>query len=1004
MWRVVVALFIVMGCSESPAERPPDPEASIVTVDRTSGVRADGSDSATITISLRDSDGSPSPGHQITVEAPSDVHVGEIPLTDVSGQTHAGVASTVAGSKLLTVAVDGVVLDSITIEFEPGPPDRLLFLQSPASAEAGSALSPVKVAFTDAFENVVTTQTDVVTITLITNGAVSLKGTKTIVAQQGIASFDNLSISSPVTGVVLRASSTAFAPVDSAAFDVVLGEPAATTSTMTVAPATVVADGLAIATITVSLKNAAGFPLPNYALMLSASGAGANFYPAAIGTTDAMGSFTTQLSSTVSESKTVTLTAMGLVLMRSVEFVQAPCTLRLPGPPLTATPWPSSALVTADFDSDGHQDVALGGFGGIALLRGTGTARFHAAFPYATTMGVRGMEAGDFDGDGDSDLVAAADTAVYVFINTGTGQFVQSTLTTNAHALAVTVGDFDTDGSDDFAVRGDYVVAIYRGLGNGTFEAPVNYTLDVPAYSASVAAIGAVDLNNDGRRDLLTHARGYRSVLLGTATGSFQLLASVNAAPADTGQFATPDVNGDGKPDLVRDGYLHIGNGDGTFGSATYLAAPFRGALGTVAADLDGDGHQDIISGSSNNYASIDIAFGNGNATFAPLEQWQIGQLPLGIDVVDLNEDGHLDVVVASGDNNSFTTMAVLEGDGTGRLTGATHHGATAGSFFSTAADFDGNGTLDFVARNQTTQNIGIQLAAANGTLTAMPTVTTNTAEAIPGDFDADGKLDIVGLDNGIAWFRGNGAGGLAAKVSSAMPPGWAVGLIVADLDGDAFIDAAMVNPINDAVTVAFGNGNGTWSAAAQYTVAAAPQQVRAVDIDADGDRDLIVVSLDNPSINVLVNGGNRTFAAAVRYPCNGAPYGVAVGDFSGDGVVDVAVSNEDANTISLLVGNGDATFQSAAQRNVGIPTHQLEALDIDHDGAIDLVSRWANLTVIRGRGDGTFLQYSAYGMGYTGAVVVRDFDGDGWEDVFGSTGSSAYNGYVFLGNRGCSN
>jgi hypothetical protein len=74
-------------------------------------------------------------------------------------------------------------------------------------------------------------------------------------------------------------------------------------------------------------------------------------------------------------------------------------------------------------------------------------------------------------------------------------------------------------------------------------------------------------------------------------------LPATNAAyVAVTSTLPAIDVNGDGKLDLLIGTAVAYGNGDGTFQQAVTLAFLSSGFDGTYAADVTGDGKPDIIA------------------------------------------------------------------------------------------------------------------------------------------------------------------------------------------------------------------------------------------------------------------------------------------------------------------------------------------------------------------------------------------------------------------------
>jgi hypothetical protein len=83
----------------------------------------------------------------------------------------------------------------------------IVFKESPGPAIAGEPLSPVVVELQDDSGHVVTADTSAVTITLGANpGSTSLKGTTTVAAVAGVATFHDLSLEKAASGYTLVAS------------------------------------------------------------------------------------------------------------------------------------------------------------------------------------------------------------------------------------------------------------------------------------------------------------------------------------------------------------------------------------------------------------------------------------------------------------------------------------------------------------------------------------------------------------------------------------------------------------------------------------------------------------------------------------------------------------------------------------------------------------------------------------------------------------------------------
>ncbi|MBI4503719.1 MAG: Ig-like domain-containing protein [Gemmatimonadetes bacterium] len=226
------------------------------------------------------------------------------------------------------------------------PSFQLVFTVQPANGRAGSAISPaVQVAARDAWGRTVTSFAGDVTMSLGTNptGA-TLSGTTTVAAVNGVARFADLKIDRPGIGYRLRATSGSLS-VTSNSFS--MGAPKASPSLSSIAPAATTvpaSDGSSSATITVTVRDEDGVPIPDAPVVLGATGSDNTFAPAS-GATDENGIFSSSFSSTRAESKTVSATVDDVVI--------APRTAVL------VTPAPATTLEFSVQPSDAREDQTI---------------------------------------------------------------------------------------------------------------------------------------------------------------------------------------------------------------------------------------------------------------------------------------------------------------------------------------------------------------------------------------------------------------------------------------------------------------------------------------------------------------------------------------------------------------------------------------------------------------------------------------------------------------------
>jgi FG-GAP-like repeat len=331
---------------------------------------------------------------------------------------------------------------------------------------------------------------------------------------------------------------------------------------------------------------------------------------------------------------------------------------------------------------------------------------------------------GDFDGDGSLDLAGAGGPAAKVRLNNGAGAFgeVVEYPVGGGNSQDLAAGDFNGDGRVDLVLtinNPEIGVSLLRGNGDGTFAAPVTFP-NTSGFDSP--AVDAVDLNNDGKLDVvIAHdiacyvapcvTTDLISVMIGNGDGTFQPSREI---PVGRGmsEIAVGDYNRDGFKDLAIGGtqgqvYRLDGVGDGTFVQRPTLIAlvdpSFIPVTDIDVADFNGDSIQDLVAAIPHNGSRTVILIGNGDGTFrAPLvlTSPQLN-LPQQQAVADYNGDGFQDLALSLGDG-SFGLLQIRNGNGDGTFQPAVHllqppPTSSLGSIFIDSANLNGDTKPDIV-------------------------------------------------------------------------------------------------------------------------------------------------------------------------------------------------------------------------------------------------------------------------------------------------------------------
>lgn len=316
------------------------------------------------------------------------------------------------------------------------------------------------------------------------------------------------------------------------------------------------------------------------------------------------------------------------------------------------------------------------------------------------------------------------------------------------------------------------------------------------------------------------------------------------------------------------------------------------------------------------------------------------------------------------------------------------------------------------------TAALGTGTALLNWTSAKSPVVGPGPYAIAVGDFNGDGIADlaVTSKDNGtVTILLGKGDGTFTPASGGPVTVGSApVALLTGDFNADGNLDLAVVNSDDGTVTILLGNGDGTFTQAANspITVGTKPRSLAVADFNRDGIADLAVANYGDGTVTILLSNGDGTFRQPAGSPVNAGttPYSVAAGDFNGDGIPDLAIANGAADTVTILLGAGDGTFTQAptSPTTPGFAPTVVAIADFNGDGKADLaVANNGNntVTILLGNGDGTFAQAanSPVKVGTSPySVVVGDFDGDGIADLAvanasGNGPKSTYKGTVTI-------
>lgn len=374
---------------------------------------------------------------------------------------------------------------------------------------------------------------------------------------------------------------------------------------------------------------------------------------------------------------------------------------------------------------------------------------------------------------------------------------------------------------------------------SSSFNDAVTYT--ITSIPSGFPKFVLADIDGDGKIDVNTYSgAGVPQVFRNTSTsGSISAssltmtsvtgVAPTSPVPTINNIFAS-DINNDGKIDLgasngttTNGGYVNINTStSGTPSFANYSSImssnnEYKVNAGFIPTDINVDGKTDIFgvnAGTAQTYYSrnttsgttFSVSTGNTANTGSFNQTLSIGGTYSGSDYGDLNNDGKIDVVLGKSSSGAINVLQNATTQGTPYTQSFKFREAqnlTAGTTNVASlrlADFDGDGKLDIVAGNSTTNaNIyvfrnltasgqAINFGAVQTFATGFASLNYSAALAV-GDMNGDGKPDIIVANNstGIGYFENTSTSGAISFEAFEMlyDAGAYAHLEIADIDGD---------------------------------------------------------------------------------------------------------------------------------------------------------------------------------------------------------------------------
>jgi len=343
-----------------------------------------------------------------------------------------------------------------------------------------------------------------------------------------------------------------------------------------------------------------------------------------------------------------------------------------------------------------------------------------------------------------------------------------------------------------------------------------------------------------------------------------------------------------------------------SFDRVLLLETTSETSAGVSLGDIYGDGHLDIVLAKGRHWPLNNLVLrndGKGHFTTAVL-----GDAPdrtYTAALADLDGDGHLDIVVS---NDRPDKKLIYLNDGKGRFRAAGTFGEPEWSTrYVTVADLNGDKRPDLIVANRSSNpaNPRPSFVCLNDRKGGFPSCTALATQSatiiVAADLDGDGFVDLFvphrdGGQNVIFW--NDGTGRFTAAPTAVGPEHSSIrAAAAADINADGVPDLIVGDERTGMFLYLGGKPRFYDPPVALGAGAGAPYAIAVADLNRDGRLD-IVVGRQEARGSIFFNQGGWRLPRFDETPWNdgkGSVYAVAVGDLDGDGWPDIAAARSEA-------------------------------------------------------------------------------------------------------------
>ncbi|MBN1895131.1 VCBS repeat-containing protein, partial [bacterium] len=263
---------------------------------------------------------------------------------------------------------------------------------------------------------------------------------------------------------------------------------------------------------------------------------------------------------------------------------------------------------------------------------------------------------------------------------------------------------------------------------------------------------------------------------------------------------------------------------------------------------------------------------------------------------------------------------------------------------------------------------------------------------AFAADVDRNNAMDLIAgnpCNDALSVLYGTGDGSFAPAAGRIELPGRLTAAAMLDLNGDGLADLVGGNAADRSMWTLPAKASGGFTEIRSQAVSAVPRAFEGCDFNGDDRQDVAFLTEDRLKIVLLFGAGDGSFSGSSEITFSDSVAAFCAADFDGDARPDLAVYDHLTLTLTpfhLYKGDGEGGFTWEKDFAGLLGANLIEKADVNNDGHLDIIALGLMGAVVHlgdGAGNFSIAENEEFAiLGQVSSALVLDVDGDANPDL----------------------